>query len=175
MRNLVTLRHMPVNAATGYGIHEFLAREALLLDHEQYEDWTTLLARDLTYCCPVHLLATTVEPAVQPSAQTTREYDYEFLTRYARAAQRTVPISGARAVRRLLTNVIVEMGPSSNTYDVTSYVLLIGAEDATPGLPLSAIERHDVLRRCALSYQLTHRTISPGTLSAEVLRAVHII
>jgi 3-phenylpropionate/cinnamic acid dioxygenase small subunit len=171
----VTLRHVPVNATTGYEIHEFLAQEALLLDHAHYEDWSTLLARDLKYRCPAHLFAAMSEPAGQALNYTAGEYDHDFLARYARHAGRLEQSSQVRSVRRLITNVVIELGCSSNMYSVRSYVLLMGTLDNTPGSPLVTIERHDTLRRCSVSYQIASRTIHLGPASMEVLRAARVL
>src|SRR6266436_8442322 len=75
------LRPIPVSAAIGYDVHEFLAWEAFLLDHQRYGEWTALLSRDLRYRGPAELFAQPDEPHSTPvDSRPVRDYNF-ILTR----------------------------------------------------------------------------------------------
>ena len=77
----VTVRPMPVSSSVGYEIHEFLAWEAFLLDHQRYGEWIALLSRDLCYRGPAELFAQPGEPQSTPvDSRPVRDYNF-ILTR----------------------------------------------------------------------------------------------
>jgi hypothetical protein len=172
---IVTLHHVPIGASIGYGIHEFLAQEALLLDHQQYADWATLLARDVGYRCPSRLFSQTADTD-QRDADTMQTYNREFLlARAKKPAEPPETPCSLKSVRRLITNVIISSGESSKEYAVNSYVLVAGASGMCSGLPLMTVERRDVIRSCSYTYQIARREVSFSMSSPDMLRVAHIV
>jgi Ring hydroxylating beta subunit len=167
---LATMRHVPVSSSEGYEIHEYLSMEALFLDHCQYEEWATLLAKDIIYRGPAQLFAP--GDAGDSPADVTREYGYEFLVRYARSMKEA---AGVPRLRRLITNVIVATGPSLREFAVTSYLVVTGALGTDSEAKFLTVERHDVIRRCSRSYQIARREVGFSPTNREVARLALIV
>src|SRR5258708_5473017 len=142
------VRPIPVNAAIGYDVHEFLAWEAFLLDHQRYGEWTTLLSRDLRYRGPAELFAQLPDEPHSTPADSRPVRDYNFiLTRVreleGRLAARTTEIS--ISVHRLITNVMVSPADCSREFAVISYVLVTGAREGESEERILTVERRDCL------------------------------
>jgi 3-phenylpropionate/cinnamic acid dioxygenase small subunit len=151
---------VPAGASVGYDVHEFLAHEALFLDHGRYDDWLTLLATDVVYRCPTSLFGTPGSHATAPIIQSACDYNYDSLVTHARSLRRAVPdTSSDTRTRRLVSNVIVGPGHRPKEYAVSSYVLITGAPRGEPEARLMTVERQDVLRRCSHSFRLVRREI----------------
>jgi Ring hydroxylating beta subunit len=168
-RGLATMRHVSVSASEGYEIHEYLAMEALFLDHCQFEEWATLLTKDIVYCGPAQLFA---PGDASGSPDVTRVYGYEFLVRYARSMQAA---AGGPQVRRLITNVIIATGPSLREFAVTSYLVVTGALGTDADAKFLTVERHDVIRRCSRSFQIARREVGFSPTNREVARLARIV
>jgi hypothetical protein len=153
---IATLRHVPVGAGTGYEIHEFLAQEASLLDQRQFADWATLLGRDLTYRCPSWLFSPE-SGAARETKESTREYDRDFVARYAQRPELTAP-GPAKRVRRLITNVLVASAAANFIEQ-----------------PLMTIERRDIIRRCSRTFQIACREVALSRVNTEMLRTVCVL
>jgi 3-phenylpropionate/cinnamic acid dioxygenase small subunit len=143
-----------VGANVHHDIEQFLFREALLLDHERYEDWTELLARDIRYRAPV-LYAHAIGVRSPVDAQSL-EKDYASLMAEARRLQERK--RGATHVRRLITNVIV-CPRNCEEYDVLSYLLITRVDPSGGVSLLVSAERRDQLRRAVQSFKLVRREI----------------
>lgn len=140
-QGLATMYHVPVASSQGYELHEYLA---FFLDHGKFDEWTTLLARDVVYRTAAQLSAPAEANA--SDADDRREYGYDFLVTYAQKLKRTS--DGVSKVRRLVTNIIVARGPRHGEFTVGSYLLITGASgtsaDGTDGT--LTVERHDLIR-----------------------------
>jgi 3-phenylpropionate/cinnamic acid dioxygenase small subunit len=156
-----TLRHVSTSAAVGYDIHEWLAHEALFLDHGRYDDWITLLATDLVYRCPAWVFnASSAVRTTVPAIGRLHDYDYHSVTTHAKGMR---PTSSDTLpdfqIRRLVTNVIVTSGHRPKEFVVHSYVLITGAPRDQPEDRLMTVERQDTLRCCSRSFRLTRREL----------------
>ncbi|MEA3180340.1 MAG: hypothetical protein QOI59_3863 [Gammaproteobacteria bacterium] len=141
-------RPLPIAASVGYEIHEFLAWEALLLDHHRYEEWTGLLTTDLVYLSPG------------------KKWNHEVLVSAARQATRE-HASLASHTRRLVSNVIISPADCSREFTVNSYVLLMGARPNENETKWATVERCDRLRRTAHAFQISRREIHFAQSAAE--------
>ena len=144
-------RFIPVGPGVYHDIQHFLFREAYLLDHERYDEWTTLLADDLVY---------------RTAAQSADGFNESYRSIRERISHLEDARGGAHPLdhpRRFVTNIIVSVAGCCDEYDVVSYLLITrsGAADAEK---LLSAERHDRLRRASQSYRLVRREIflDPG-------------
>jgi 3-phenylpropionate/cinnamic acid dioxygenase small subunit len=175
----VTVRPMPVSSSVGYEIHEFLAWEALLLDHRRYGEWSALLSKDLVYRSPPGLFSDAPEPARPPQINPPQESDYDFILAHVRELECQLPATTAAApsfhVHRLITNVIVSPAHCSKEFVVTSYVLLTCARDNEPEGRLLTVERNDCLRRRSTSYQIARREVRLAQIPPEMRHLVSFL
>jgi ethylbenzene dioxygenase beta subunit len=148
---------LPLGVGIHHDIQHFLFREALLLDHERYEEWIELLAADVRYRTPVHFArAIGVDP---PAGAEYFEDDHRSLT--SRIHQLRESGAATRAtghMRRLITNVIA-CPRRRDEYDVLSYLLIALGSPAENASWLLSAERHDHLRRAAQSFRIVRREI----------------
>jgi 3-phenylpropionate/cinnamic acid dioxygenase small subunit len=174
----VTARPMPVSSSVGYEIHEFLAWEALLLDHRRYGEWSALLSKDLVYSSPVGLFSDAPDQARRPQINPHQERDYNFiLARVQELARQlsTTTTAAAFHAHRLITNVIVSPAHCSREFAVTSYVLVTCARDNEPEGRLLTVERLDCLRRTSTSFQIARRECRIAQIPAEMRHLVSFL
>lgn len=157
---------MPVSAQVYSEIQQFLIYEALLLDHSCFDQWSGLLARNVTYsvCNCSGQLRSGIEAAEYVDAD--RD---SLLARVNRCSLK----AGARiddrlpVTRRFVTNVSVSFAHCRNEYEVVSYlrVARIGHEGTTDSA--WSAERRDRLRGTDRAFAITRRevlidSIEPG-------------
>jgi ethylbenzene dioxygenase subunit beta len=171
-------RPLPINAATGYEIHEFLAWEAFLLDHQRYEEWTELLSKDLHYRAPAELFAQLPDdPGCKP-ADLRPVRDHRFILTRVRelegrlAAATTAPLMN---VHRLITNVMVSPADCSREFAVTSYVLVTATREGEPEERILTVERRDCLRRMSDTFQISRRELRLARIPAELRHGVRFL
>jgi 3-phenylpropionate/cinnamic acid dioxygenase small subunit len=167
----VTARPMPVSSSVGYEIHEFLAWEALLLDHRRYGEWSALLSQDLVYRSPVGLFPAAPDQARMPQVNPHQDRDCNFVLARVRELERQPSITTADPplhAHRLITNVIVSPAHCSREFAVTSYVLVTCARDNEPEARLLTVERLDCLRRTSTSFQIARREVRSAQIPAEM-------
>jgi 3-phenylpropionate/cinnamic acid dioxygenase small subunit len=170
-RKMATLGHVSVGPAIGYAIHEYYMQEAMLLDQLQYEDWATLLTRDLSYRCPASLF----QPGTAGATDIV-ERDREFLLRHLGSARNHADQAGsALPVRRLITNIFVSSGGSSKEYAVRTYLLITGPRDSAGNSLMVMAERRDLLRRCSYTYQIARREVHVVVPQSQALVGVTIL
>jgi 3-phenylpropionate/cinnamic acid dioxygenase small subunit len=171
-------RPISISSSVGYEIHEFLAWEALLLDHQRYGEWSTLLSTDLVYRCPVHLFADFPEQAQQPPNHHLQDKDYDFVLSRVRAMERELPTTEEGPLiraHRLVTNVMASHADCSKEFAVTSYVLVTCSRENEPENKLLAVERRDCLRRVTDSFHIARREVRIARIPAEMRPSVNFL
>ena len=148
---------LALSPAVHHDVHHFLNREALLLDHERYEEWFQCLAAEVCYRTPVPF-ARAIGVEV-PAGADYFEDNYESLTTRIKKLRQPGAESQPRVqMRRLITNVIV-CPRKRDEYDVLSYLLITcGSPDSSSCCVISA-ERYDLVRKAWLSFKIVRREI----------------
>jgi 3-phenylpropionate/cinnamic acid dioxygenase small subunit len=157
---------MPVSSQVYSEIQQFLIYEALLLDHSCFDQWSGLLARDITYSVCNCSGQQRKELSATESVDSGRESLVLRIGRQARQAgsdlENRLPMT-----RRFVTNVSVAFAHCRNEYDVVSYlrVAYIGHEGSTNSA--WSAERRDRLRTTDRAFAITRRevlidSIEPG-------------
>jgi len=145
-------------------IHDFLVREARLLDDRAFETWLDLFTDDIVYWMPERTnpweSSDLADSVTKPGELALFEETKETLrTRVARLATgmawSEVPPS---RTRHLVTNVQVESGANESELRVRSYFMvyrtqLEHSQDVFVG------ERDDVLRKVGDEWKIARRTI----------------
>jgi len=144
-----------------HDIADFLVDEALLLDHNQIEEWQAFLAEDLVYRMPVRRTVYRDQgPGFDPVMGHFDE-DYETMTARIRrlrsnAAWAEDPPS---RVRRFVSNITAAAMEPPGEFAVTSYVLALRSQWTKSEFDIVSMERHDVLRRNETSFKIARRII----------------
>ena len=157
---------MPVSSQVYSEIQQFLIYEALLLDHSCFDQWSSLLARDITYSVCNCSGEERNGLSAMPSVDSGREALLLRLGGRPRHAgldlENRLPMT-----RRFVTNVSVSFAHCRNEYDVVSYlrVAYIGHEGSTNSA--WSAERRDRLRTTDRAFAITRRevlidSIEPG-------------
>jgi len=155
---------MPVSSQVYSEIQQFLIYEALLLDHSCLDQWSGLLARDITYsvcnCSGRDRGGSGVAEYVDHSREA-------LLLRLGRLSRKPDSQLRLPMTRRFVTNVSVSFAHCRNEYDVVSYLRVahIGHEGTTNSA--WSAERRDRLRGTDRSFTITRRdvlvdSIEPG-------------
>ena len=161
---------LAVSAGVYHDIQHFLFREALLLDHRRFGEWTCLLASDATFRMPARFAR---EIGIEASAGV----DYFDDDRRAIVA-RLKQLEGAGETnagqqqsvpqtRRFIANVIV-CPCDRDEYNVLSYLLLTIARSGEAQSSVFSAERYDRLRRSSRSFKIVHREIVIDQRNANV-------
>jgi hypothetical protein len=164
-----TLRHVTVGSNVGFELTELLAREAVILDNGRYDEWLNLIGRNVRYCCSAALLRVASD-APSCTDEESCEHSYEVLATYIKSLTATPAASRPAPLRRLVTNVFICPGVDPKHFVVTSYLVLAAMTGPIVASPMIIIERRDIFRKCAFSYQLERRELGPHALN-EALRA----
>jgi 3-phenylpropionate/cinnamic acid dioxygenase small subunit len=149
---------MPVSSQVYSEIQQFLVYEALLLDHRCFDQWSALLARDVTYSvcnCSGHDAR-----GLDPAEYVASGRDSLLSLVRHRCRERDVrPDDSLPLTRRFVTNVSVSFAHCRNEYEVVSYlqVTRIGHE-GTADSAWSA-ERRDRLRGTDRAFAISHREV----------------
>jgi len=148
-------------SATHHEAHEFLVREAELLDERRYRDWLDLLAPDIVYRMPVRVTAPeTLEHGLLEDMAHFDEDLYSLRKRIERFetghAWTEDPPS---RTRHFVTNVRTFEGSAADEVVVRSYVLLFRSRGDIRDADLVSAERTDVLRRTDAGLRLARREI----------------
>jgi 3-phenylpropionate/cinnamic acid dioxygenase small subunit len=159
---------LAVSAGIYHDIQHFLSREALLLDHRRFDEWTALLANDVVFRMPAGFAREIgmETPGGVDCFQDDRRAIASRIKRLqerAEAGQQQVPTQ----TRRFITNVIV-CPCDRDEYNVLSYILLTTSR---PGVAQNAVfsaERHDRLRRSTRSFRIVRREIVIDQRNANV-------
>jgi len=166
MHTVSAFTHRDPSLLAGPAIHSdvqlFLFREALLLDHERYDEWIALLAPDIRYRTPARFArAIGIDPPLEAPFF---EDDYQSLIsrirelRKSKLVPSTSSSQAAAQTRRLITNVIVSPR-NCGEYDVLSYLLITRADPSDNSSWIVTAERYDHLRCAAHSFKICRREI----------------
>jgi phthalate 3,4-dioxygenase beta subunit len=141
--------------------HEFLVREAELLDERRFREWLDLLTPDVVYRMPVRVTAPeTLEQSLLPDMAHFDEDLYSLRKRIERFetghAWTEDPPS---RTRHFVTNVRTSGGERADELLVKSYVLLFRSRGDIRDADLVSAERTDVLRRTNEGLRLARREI----------------
>jgi 3-phenylpropionate/cinnamic acid dioxygenase small subunit len=152
---------------TGQPLHseivDFLIDEALLLDHNETDDWYELLAPDLIYRMPVRRTVHRDQGLGFDPVMAHFDDDHASMTvrikrLHSLSAYSEDPPS---RVRRLVSNVRVHELATPGEYSVGSYVLALRSRWDRSEFDVIPVERHDVLRRDGSSFKIARRIIYP--------------
>ena len=148
-------------SATHHEAHEFLVREAELLDERRYRDWLDLLAPDIVYRMPVRVTAPeTLEHGLLEDMAHFDEDLYSLRKRIERFetghAWTEDPPS---RTRHFVTNVRTFDAAAADEIVVKSYVLLFRSRGDIRDADLVSAERTDTLRRTDAGLRLARREI----------------
>jgi len=141
--------------------HEFLVREAELLDERRFREWLDLLAPDIVYRMPVRVTAPeTLEHGLLEDMAHFDEDLYSLRKRIERFetghAWTEDPPS---RTRHFVTNVRTFDGTAADEIVVKSYVLLFRSRGDIRDADLVSAERTDTLRRTDVGLRLARREI----------------
>ena len=141
--------------------HEFLVREAELLDERRFREWLDLLAPDIVYRMPVRVTAPeTLEHGLLEDMAHFDEDLYSLRKRIERFetghAWTEDPPS---RTRHFVTNVRTFDGTAADEIVVKSYVLLFRSRGDIRDADLVSAERTDTLRRTDAGLRLARREI----------------
>jgi 3-phenylpropionate/cinnamic acid dioxygenase small subunit len=144
-------------------IVDFLIDEALLLDHNQTDDWYELLTEDLVYRMPVRRTLYRDQGLGFDPVMAHFDDDHATMTvrikrLHSLSAYSEDPPS---RVRRLISNVRVHELETEGEYAVGSYVLALRSRWDKSVFDLIPAERDDVLRRDGSSFKIARRIIYP--------------
>jgi 3-phenylpropionate/cinnamic acid dioxygenase small subunit len=159
---------LPVTAGVYHDIQHFLFREALLLDHQRFDEWTTLLATDAVLCLPARFAR---EIGMECGAGVDHfQYDRQAISaRFKRMQQRAGSDAGqplSTKTRRFITNVIV-CACDRDEYNVLSYVLVTRSGPGEAQSQILSAERYDRLRSASRHFKIVRREIVMDQTSAS--------
>ena len=152
---------LPFSSAEHQEAHEFLVREAELLDERRFREWLELLAPDVVYRMPVRVTAPeSLERSLLDDMAHFDEDLYSLRKRVERFetghAWTEDPPS---RTRHFVTNVRAYAGPGDGELVVRSYVLLFRSRGDIRDADLVSAERIDLLRRTEDGLRLARREI----------------
>lgn len=161
---------LAVSAGIYHDIQHFLFREALLLDHRRFDEWTELLAHDVVFRMPVRYAR---QIGIESPTGVDHFHDDRraIAARIKRLEQRTESSPGQPAsalqTRRFITNVIV--CPCDRVeYNVLSYLLLTLIRPGEAQSAVFSAERHDRLRGSGRTFRIVRREIVMDQTHANV-------
>lgn len=154
---------MPVNPQVYSEIQQFLIYEALLLDHRCFDQWSTLLSRDITYSVC--------------NCFGQRQHDHCGASEYVDSGRdallqrtgRQIQIANLPSTRRFVTNVSVSFAHCRNEYDAVSYLRVMHISHEGNRLIVYDVEQG---RRCSNTAAAAPRSScssrAPDSLQATV-------
>jgi 3-phenylpropionate/cinnamic acid dioxygenase small subunit len=158
----VTRSRVPVGSTPYNEVLEFLYDEAALLDQQRFDEWSQLLAEDLSYTAPLRLTRTGAEKG-NTVVRSTKHFDDDYLSIMGRLGRLKTKSAWAEdppsRTRRLITNVLVWGTDKPDELEATSYLLLMRSRYENYEYQLLSAERHDRLRRVAGGFKLARREI----------------
>src|SRR5262245_3389686 len=141
--------------------HEFLIREAELLDERRFREWLDLLAPDVVYRMPVRVTAP--ETLEQSMLQDMAHFDEDLYSLRKRIERFETGHAWTEdppsRTRHFVTNVRTFDGTAADEIVVKSYVLLFRSRGDIRDADLVSAERTDTLRRTDAGLRLARREI----------------
>jgi 3-phenylpropionate/cinnamic acid dioxygenase small subunit len=161
---------LAVSAGVYHDIQHFLCREALLLDHRRFDEWTELLANDVIFRIPARFargIGIEVPAGVDHFNDDRRAIISKIKLLQAQLASPDGQRQFATQTRRIISNVIV-CPCNRDEYNVLSYLLLTRSDAGeTPSAVFSA-ERYDRLRGAGRTLRILRREIVMDQKNANV-------
>ena len=159
---------LAVTAGVYHDIQHFLFREALLLDHRRFDEWTALLANDVVFRMPARF-AREIGMEFPAGVDCFHDDRRAIAARIKRLQERTEPHAGELApqTRRFVANVIV-CPCDRDEYNVLSYMLLTVSRAGDAQSTVFSAERYDRLRRSSRSFKIVRRDIVMDQGNANV-------
>jgi 3-phenylpropionate/cinnamic acid dioxygenase small subunit len=151
---------LAVTAGVYHDIQHFLFREALLLDHRRFDEWTALLAHDVVFHMPAGF-AREIGIDTPPGLDYFHDDRRAIGARLKRLHDRCEPPAAQQQcaqTRRFISNVIV-CPCDRDEYNVLSYVLLTVARAGEAQSMVFSAERYDRLRKSSRSFKIVRREI----------------
>ena len=158
----MTVEMIPYTDDTHQEVHQFLVREAELLDSRRYQDWLDLFTEDIVYRMPVRVTrAHTLEGSVLNGMDHFDEDMYSLKKRVERfETEHAWTEDPPSRTRHFVTNVRVYAGEKGDgEYTVKSYVLLFRSRGDTRDPDFLSVERTDMLRRSDSGFKIANREI----------------
>lgn len=154
---------IPVGSPVYNELLQFLYREAAMLDNMRIQEWSTLLAEDLSYYAPTRITKNLADIKESYSA-TMRHFDDDYVSMMGRVGRLTQTKSAfaedpPSRTRRFVTNVMARQGGSPDEFEVTSYLYVSRSRYESPVYQVVTCERHDLLRRNGRSFKIARREI----------------
>jgi len=141
---------VPVGSSAYNEVLEFLYDEAALLDNQQFDEWSALLAEDLSYTAPLRVTRTGTEKA-DTVVRTTKHFDDDYLSMMGRMGRLKSRSAWAEdppsRTRRMVTNVLVWQTELPAELEAKSYLLLARSRYENSEYQLLTCLRTDLLRR----------------------------
>lgn len=156
---------LPVTAGVYHDIQHFLFREAVLLDHRRFDEWTALLASDVVFRMPARFAR---EIGMESPAGIDCFHDDRraIAARIKRLQERTESCT-EHQTRRFIANVIV-CPCERDEYNVLSYMLLTVSRAGEAQSTVFSAERYDRLRRLSRTFKIVRREIVMDQRNANV-------
>jgi 3-phenylpropionate/cinnamic acid dioxygenase small subunit len=151
---------LAVTAGVYHDIQHFLFREALLLDHRRFDEWTALLAHDVVFRMPAGF-AREIGIDTPPGLDYFHDDRRAIGARLKRLHDRCEPPAAQQQcaqTRRFIANVIV-CPCDRDEYNVLSYVLLTVVRAGEAQSMVFSAERYDRLRKSSRSFKIVRREI----------------
>jgi PAH dioxygenase small subunit len=151
---------LPVTAGVYHDIQHFLFREALLLDHRRFEEWTALLASDVVFRMPARF-AREIGMEFPAGVDCFHDDRRAIAARIKRLQERTESLGAEECgpqTRRFVANVIV-CPCERDEYNVLSYMLLTVSCAGEAQSTVFSAERYDRLRKSSRSFKIVRREI----------------
>jgi 3-phenylpropionate/cinnamic acid dioxygenase small subunit len=152
---------LAVSAGVYHDIQHFLFREALLLDHRRFDEWTALLANDVIFRIPARFargIGLETPAGLEYFNDDRRAIVAKIKLLQAALASPDNQRHFATHTRRLITNVIV-CPCDRDEYNVLSYLLLTRSDAGDAPSVVFTAERYDRLRGAGRTLRLIRREI----------------
>jgi 3-phenylpropionate/cinnamic acid dioxygenase small subunit len=144
-----------------HDVQHFLFREAVLLDHRRFDEWTELLASDVVFRIPARF-AREIGMALPAGTDYFHDDRRALIARIKQLQQRAAAApeqhSPAMQIRRLITNVVA-CPCGRDEYNVLSYLLLTRSGAGEAQSTVFSAERHDHLRGALHKLRIVRREI----------------
>lgn len=164
---------LPFTSEAHHQAHEFLVREAELLDHRRFGDWLELFTEDIVYRMPVRVTrASRLEETVLDDMS---HFDEDMFSLRKRVERLETEYAWTEEppsrTRHFVTNVRTDATEREDELLVRSNLLLFRSRGDIREPDLLSAERSDVLRRVDGEWKLARRDI---LIDESVLRTQNL-
>lgn len=152
---------IPFSSETHQEAHQFLVKEAELLDRRRFQEWVDLLTEDITYRMPVRV--TTGHSLEGSTLDDMGHFDEDLYSLKKRVerfeSEHAWTEDPPSRTRHFVTNVRTYPGEKEGELRVESYVLLFRSRGDIRDPDFVSVERTDILRRVNGELKLAKREI----------------